>query len=357
VDNRLARALQAALDRWQLFAPCLGANVSIDDGLHGAWHGASGYRDADTKTPMPLHAQSYIYSITKTFTAVRVLQLAESGALALDDPVSSHLAELPFPATVTLRRLLNHTAGVPSYTSLPDYLPANRESPGRPWSYEQVRDRTCTGRFDFEPGTGWSYSNTGYMLLAKLIETVTGKSYAENVRNAIAEPLCLSRTSVAEDVDDGALVPGYCRYLNDDHAIEDITRRYHPGWCLTGLISSTTDDIAKFFSRLLSGSLISAASLTQMKCAVQAGTADEAGALFRKPAYGLGLMVDTGWEYGGLYGHGGDGPGFNTWAMHLPAFHGRPLTLVAFCNTTMGGHPAYLVRDLLRVLSEGTRAA
>jgi D-alanyl-D-alanine carboxypeptidase len=61
-------------------------------------------------------------------------------------------------------------------------------------------------------------------------------------------------------------------------------------------------------------------------------------------------MIDPDWGHGGLFGHGGDGPGFNTWAMHLPDFHGRPVTLVAFCNTTMGGHPVNLVRDMLRVL-------
>ena len=61
-------------------------------------------------------------------------------------------------------------------------------------------------------------------------------------------------------------------------------------------------------------------------------------------------MIDPEWGFGGLYGHGGDGPGYNTWAMYLPDFHGRRLTLAVFCNTSLASHPFYLVKDLLRVL-------
>ena len=351
MNGTLAARLQKALDTWQLFAPCLGANVTVDDSLHGSWHGASGFRDVD-RTPMPRHAQSYIYSITKTFTAVRVVQLAERAALSLDDPITKHLPELPFPGGVTIRRLLNHSAGVPSYTELPDYVPATRACPSAPWSYEHVRDLTCTGKLDFEPGGGWRYSNTGYMLLAKLVATVTGKSLGENITSAIVEPLGLASTYVAETVDAGRLVPGYSRSLNDRSAIEDVTRKYHPGWCLTGLIASNTAEIAQFFRGLFSGKLVSCASLGQMKQYVSAGQKGDSASFFRNASYGLGLMIDPDFGHGGFHGHGGDGPGFNAFAMYLPDFHGRSIVLVAFCNTTMGGHPVNLVRDLMRVLGD-----
>lgn len=69
-----------------------------------------------------------------------------------------------------------------------------------------------------------------------------------------------------------------------------------------------------------------------------------------REGYGLGLMIDPGWEHGGLYGHGGDGPGYNTWAMHLPDFHGRRLSLAVFCNSSFAPHAFHLVNDLIRVL-------
>jgi D-alanyl-D-alanine carboxypeptidase len=350
IQPMLATQLQATLDRWQLFAPSLGANVTIGDARYGVWHGASGYADADTKTPMPVSAKCYIYSITKTFTAVRVLQLAETAALALDEPISRYLDDVKLPDGVTVRRLLDHTAGVPSYTELSDYVPANRASPSQPWSYEYVRDRTCTGALDFEPGTSWHYSNTGYMLLARLIDRVTGESYAANIGKDIAGPLDLRSTYVADNVDTGDLTPGYSRELSADDAIENIVPRYHPWWCRTGLIVSTTAETAAFFEALFDGALTSAESFAQMRRWTSAGEPGDPFAFFRRPGYGLGLMIDPEWPHGALYGHGGGGPGFNTWAMVVPEFYGRRLVLVVFCNTSIGSQPFKLVQDLVRTL-------
>jgi D-alanyl-D-alanine carboxypeptidase len=350
LDRKLSQALQTQLDRWQLFAPCLGANVTIADSLLGVWDAASGYREPDTKAPMPVGGQFYVYSITKTFTAIRILQLAEGGAVNLDAPISAYLSNLPFPPSVTLRRLLNHTGGVPSYTDLPEYRPANRANPDRPWSDEYVMSLTCTGKLDFEPGAGWHYSNTGYLLLRKLIESVTGQSFAKNTQEHVVKPLGLKATYVAERGDTGALVPGFCRSLNEDERMENVIPRYHPGWCLTGLVVSTTQETAKVYRSLFSGALLRERSLIEMRTCVPTG--NDGGAFFKKSAYGLGLMVDPEWGFGGLFGHGGDGPGYNTWAMHLPDFHGRSVTLAVFCNTRLAPHPFYLVKDLLRVLKD-----
>ncbi len=350
MDGSTSRALQNALDRWQLFSPCLGANVTIEDSLRGHWTGASGHADVETKSPMPPGAKFYIYSITKSFTAVRVIQLAEQSLFSLDDPVASHLTEPALPSGVTLRRLLNHTSGVPSYTDLPEYAPATLKSPSRPWSDEHVLKLTCNGKLDFPPGEGWHYSNTGYMLLARLIASITQESFARNIEKGVLQPLGLQCTSVAEDVDDGSITPSYCRSLNKDEMIENIAPRYHPGWCKTGLIISTTDEVAKFYRCLFSGALIAPESLAQMKGWVSVG--GDAGPFFKKPGYGLGLMIDPDWEFGGLFAHGGSGPGCRTWAMHLPDFCGRLLTLAIFCNTSMTEQPFDLAKDLLRVMKD-----
>lgn len=349
MESRLEGALQQQLERWQLFAPCLGANATVAVSGLGRWNGASGLADADTKDPMPVDGSFYIYSITKTFTAIRVLQLAEQGDLSLDDPVTVYLPTLTFPPTVTVRTLLNHTAGVPSYTDLPAYLPSVREKPSTPWSYDEVLKFTGSGKLDFAPGEGWHYSNTGYMLLAAVIEAVTGKSYARNIEDDIVRPLGLVRTYAALDVDKGNVVPGYCRYLNAAEAMENVIPRYHPGWCKTGLIVSTTAEVAEIYTALFDGRLLKPESVRAMA----AWTGIGAGPVFfRKAGYGLGLMLDPDWGFGGVHGHGGDGPGANTWAMYLPDFHGRRLALAVFCNTTLAPHPYYLVKDLLRALGD-----
>ena len=73
---------------------------------------------------------------------------------------------------------------------------------------------------------------------------------------------------------------------------------------------------------------------------------------YRKACYGLGIMADPESKYGIKYGHGGDGPGYNTWATHLPDFCGRKLSMAVFCNTSMIEHPYGMISDLLRVLED-----
>jgi D-alanyl-D-alanine carboxypeptidase len=347
MNNGLSQALQDQLNLWQLFAPCIGANATIIDSAFGTWSAASGFAEVKTKALMPIGGLFYVYSITKTFTAIRVLQLAEQGAFSLDDPVVRHLREVALPSTVTIRRLLNHTSGLPSYTDLPTYAPAVRAHPSNPWSYDDTVTLTCRGKIDFPPGEGWHYSNSGYMLLLLMIEVVTRQSFTTNLEQGIIQSLKLQHTYVAEEIDRGKLVPGYCRFLNDAEAMENVIPRYHPGWCKTGLVISTTEEVAQFYCELFEGRLISTMSLSTMTSWMPIGDSND---FFKKPGYGLGLMIDPEWEFGGFYGHGGDGPDYNTWAMYLPDFHGRRLTLAAFCNTSFASHLFYLVKDLLRVL-------
>jgi D-alanyl-D-alanine carboxypeptidase len=208
---------------------------------------------------------------------------------------------------------------------------------------------TCHGKLDFPPGESRHYSNSGYMLLLLLIEAVTRQSFTANVERGIIQPLQLRHTHVAEEIDRGRLVPGYCCYLNDAEAMENVIPRYHPGWCKTGLIIAPAEEVAQFYCALFEGRLISAMSLSAMTSWVPVDAPNE---FFKKPGYGLGLMIDPDWGCGGLYGHGGDGPGYNTCAMHLPDFHGRCLTLAVFCNTSLSSHPFDLVKNLLEVLKD-----
>ncbi|HEY8099833.1 MAG TPA: serine hydrolase domain-containing protein [Burkholderiaceae bacterium] len=349
MNAALQNALQSQLERWQHFAPCPGTNVTIIVSDQGIWNGASGHSNVDTAEVMDRNANCYIYSITKTFTAIRILQLCEQDALSLNDPISRYLPELSHHPAINIRQLLNHTSGIPSYTDLQGYLPANLAQPSNAWSHDEVVKMTCTGELDFSPGEGWHYSNTGYMLLHRLIEAVSKRSFADNINEGIVEQIELKKTYVATGIDAGKLTPGYCPYLNDLEVMEDVTQIYHPGWCLTGLIVSTTEEIAQLYAALFNHRLINPESLKEMTRWLPCG--NETHPFFNKSCYGLGLMIDPEWQYGGFYGHGGDGPGFNTWALHLPDFEGSEVTLVVFCNATMGSHPYKLTKNLLRTLA------
>jgi len=337
---------------WQYFAPCLGTNITVLDSLHGYSNFASGYKSINPEEPLLKNDLFYIYSITKTFTAVVVLQLVEQGKISLDDPITNTLSGTTLPDSVTLKHLLNHTSGVLSYTDLPNYLEDNKSSPSHPWDFEYILENTCNTELQFQPGDQWQYSNTGFMLLLLMIEQVTGKTYKEIVDELIVRKLGLQNTYVADDVDTN-VTNGYCRYLNDGGKQENITPIYNPWWCKTGLITSRSDEVTRLYDALFDGQLLSKESLNLMIEENLIG--QEAPPHFKKPSYGLGLMIDSESKFGAAYGHGGDGPGFNTWASFYPSFQGidRQIGITIFCNTSMAGHPFYLLNELLEELAKG----
>ena len=339
--------LQKIIDDWQYFAPCLGANITVYDSNYGYTNFSSGLKSINPEKQLTSQEQFYIYSITKTFTAILVMQLVEKKLVTLNAPITKYLKIIKLPNEVTVAHLLNHNSGVPNYTDLTNYLSENRAKPSDPWSFEYVIEKTCNGELDFSPGEQWHYSNTGYMLLLLMIESITNKTFSKNVKELIIDRIGLKNTYVAEDIDNN-ITNGYCRYLNDKREMKNIKDVYNPWWCKTGLIVSTSLEITKLYHALFSGQLVSKVSLSEMTKPIPIG--QDAGPHFKKPSYGFGLMIDLDNTYGASYGHGGDGAGFNTWSVYYPDFNGKTIGVTVFCNTSMTGHPFFLVNEVLEKL-------
>lgn len=124
-------------------------------------------------------------SITKQFTAMLVLQLEQQGKLQVDDPISRHIPGTPESwQNITVHHLLTHTSGIPNFTSFPDYTKTMMLASPPSESMKRFRDKPL----DFDPGTKYSYSNSGYILLGMIIENVTGKKYADVLREQILIP-------------------------------------------------------------------------------------------------------------------------------------------------------------------------
>lgn len=295
-----------------------------------------GWDDRAQTSRLDAYARFPVYSITKTMIATIVLQLAEEGAFTLETP----LRDLAGPGgawldpAITVRQTLSHTAGLPDYGGTPDYREALIAHPEEPW-----RDETfiACGRalgMCFHPGAGWAYSNLGYLMLRRLIETTTDASLAESIAARIAEPLGLGRTGVANDLDAmRSLTPGFSTALSSDGREADITSRYHPGWVAHGLVTSTAADIARFLFALLSGALLAPASLDAMLTPVRVPIARHP--LFREPSYGLGVMLDPAAEAGMLVGHGGGGPGFSLGVLGIVQ-DGRAIAAAGMANSDRG---------------------
>ncbi|WNG59548.1 serine hydrolase [Archangium gephyra] len=128
-----------------------------------------------------------IGSITKSFTAMLILQLAAEGKLGLDDPLSKHLPDYRKDTgdRVTITHLLNHTSGIPSFTSARSFKDDARD----PYGVSEFVQKACSGDLEFEPGTKYSYNNSGYFLLGAIIERLTGQTYAQALQQRIFGPL------------------------------------------------------------------------------------------------------------------------------------------------------------------------
>jgi D-alanyl-D-alanine carboxypeptidase len=221
-----------------------------------------------------------IGSVTKTFTATIVLQLTDQGRLRLSDTLEQYLpGVVPDGERITIRQLLNHRSGLANVTDYPLWLERASRSPStRPID---VLRFAASHPLTFPPGSQWRYSNTNYVALGLVVEKATGHEYRQELEERILDPLGLESTELPR----ARLVPD----LDDDGENPNVP------WAAGALVSNA-EDLASFFSALLSGRILSEDSLKLMKqtVAVDAGASRD----------GLG-MFSTELPCGRFWGHDG----------------------------------------------------
>ena len=287
------------------------------------------------------------YSITKTFTATLVLLLRDEGRLALDEPVARWFPRLADGNRITLRRLLNHTAGLRDYGGLRAYHEELQAAPNQPWSFDRFAAETIDKGVLFAPGAGWAYSNPGYMLLKRIVEEVADASFAALIADRIARPLQLRRTFVPESIKElASLAPALSRALARYGSPRDVRAHYHPGWVSHGVVASTPSDLVRFLAGLFGGRLVSAASLADMTTlALVPGGGEGSPIGWRQPGYGLGIMGDAASRWGRIWGHNGGGPGYQA-----SAFHASDLGQTSICAMCATEEAFITEQNVVRVL-------
>ncbi|MDC0705946.1 serine hydrolase domain-containing protein [Priestia sp. AB] len=296
---------QAMRDTLQLGYP--GILAKIHKGGK-TWSYAAGIADLRTKKPMKTDFRFRIGSVTKTFIATVLLQLAGENRLNLDDSIEKWLPGViqgnGYDGNqITIRQILNHTSGIADYVNSKDFDIMDTK---KSYTADEFVKMGISLPPDFPPGKGWSYSNTGYVVLGMLIEKVTGNSYAEEVENRIIEPLDLSNTFLPGN---SSVIPstkharGYFQ-LDGASELEDVTY-INPG-SSDGDMISTADDLNKFFSYLLSGQLLKEQQLKQMLTTVPTGR--------EGTGYGLGIYETKLPNGVSIWGHRGIVLGFTTFA-------------------------------------------
>jgi D-alanyl-D-alanine carboxypeptidase len=212
------------------------------------------------------------------------------------------------------------------------YHRAVRDTPSSPWTTTQFLEVALQRGLLFEPGTGWSYSNIGYMLLRQVIESACAKTFRDALTDHVAAPARLEDTFIAEEIRDwSGCVPGYGCEVNVDGKPVDIRDRYHPGWCAPGVAVSTVEDTTRLFDAVFAGELLNEESLSSMLHLFRV-PGNHPPAI--TPSYGMGIMADPDAPFGAWFGHGGGGPGYAVWCLMIPKSKLGRLAVAVFCNTS-----------------------
>ena len=229
-----------------------------------------GYADLDTHTPVARDTQFLLGSVTKQFTAMAILILKDRGKLQLDDPLAKYCPEFPaYARTITIRHLLNHTSGLPDYEEILlgkvdyDKLYQSSKSPRAAHEFtsaEALRALSLQPKLNFAPGEKFEYSNSGYVVLAQIVERVSGMRYAEFMKRNIFDPLGMQATLVVDERHQkvARLARGYGKRNGMWQDIGYTPENYVYG---EDGIHSTIDDLYKWDQALYTGKLVRRATL------------------------------------------------------------------------------------------------
>jgi D-alanyl-D-alanine carboxypeptidase len=259
----------------------------------------SGEANVSTHRPLAASDRFRIASISKTYLATIVLQLEAEHRLNLDAPIGRPLPGLlPDGDKITARQLLGHSSGLFDYAEDPrfNYL----ADPLRVWDPIDLVRLGTSHPLNFAPGTGFGYSNTGYIVLGLLVERLTGQKLQHVVDQRILRPLGLRNTDFAT----GPSIRGRHAhgYTVDATGLRDITRIDASHTWAAGALTATVGDVATFSRALLGGRILPARQLAEMKQFRDSGEGYD---------YGLGLMRQQ-YSCATVLGHTGGGVGFST---------------------------------------------
>jgi len=294
-----------------------------------SWVQSAGKADIESGRALEPTDRFRIASVTKTFTAEVVLQLVDEKKIGLDDSVDKYIPGIPDGSKITIRMLLNHTAGLYDVDDDP-FMEEVIENPLKKWTPRELLDRAVSHPPVFAPGESMEYSNTNYIVLAMIIEKVTGNKYEEEVRTRLIEPLELKNTGFPAGPDltgsySRGYIPGFLVGDSSQEFIDVSTMDMSWDWA-AGAMYSTMDDLSTWAEAFACGKLISPEMLKEQTKfipwpEISEGLGVEAG-------YGLGMI-----DLGGLYGHGGNDPGYNTVMYYLSE---KNAAFVGFNNVLPG---------------------
>lgn len=302
---RMEYVIQSFVDDKRFMGAVLvarGSDILLDKGY--------GFADLEWNVANTPTTKFRLGSITKQFTAASILLLEERGKLSVNDPVKKYMPDAPAAwDKVTIFNVLTHTSGIPSFTSFPDY--ASLEA--FPTTPKALVARFKDKPLDFQSGEKWSYSNSGYVLLGYLIETISGEPYAKFVQDNIFTPLGMKDSGYDSN---SAIIPR--RAMGYSPSPDGLVNTGYINMTVpfsAGGLYSTTEDLLRWEQGLFGGKLLSPASLQKMTTPFK-----------NDYAFGLGVRTANGRK---VIGHNGGIEGFNTVMAYYPE---DKLTVIVLAN-------------------------
>ena len=304
-------------------------------GFNGAWlyaekgevvsKGALGWRDPESTLPIEEDTIFQLASISKTFTSTAVILAVRQGLLNYDDKITKYFPELTAYGDVTVRHLLHHTSGVPDYFDDKDWFfkiwkEENHRIPGN----DEIIRFICETKAKpyFAPGEGLEYSNTGYNLLALLVERLSGVPYEEFLQKNIFEPAGMDSTRCCHIRRDGIPFENFARatVLEDGkHVADTDSEEYGDVAAFDGLngddyVYTNVFDMLKWDRALREGKVLTA---EEQRLAYTPGKLNNGeDAVYDEDeglGYGFGWGVENNEEFGLIVSHSGGMPGVDTW--------------------------------------------
>jgi CubicO group peptidase (beta-lactamase class C family) len=323
----------------------LSANLLLAEGGRILLRKSYGYADVDNQIPLREDAVFELASVSKQFTAAAVSLLVADGKIDLDAPVMDYLPELAAYPDLTTRQLVHHTGGLPDYMSMIDSVGEVPEFVTNTSVLDYLRDQQPVA--EFRAGEKFEYSNTGYLVLASLIERVSGDIFGDFLKTRLFEPLGMKHSQVyrrryEKDRTVDRFVPGYVwegnRYVIPDSLEEYKSVTTLDGVYGDGMVNSTLDDLYRWDRALARGELLDTVLLFRPGITAGGDTTE----------YGYGQVIRQHPTYGYTISHSGGWPGMVTYIYRFPETD----RVLIFLRNDDGGHDPRIttLRSALRAL-------
>jgi CubicO group peptidase (beta-lactamase class C family) len=237
-----------------------------------------GHRSIEDQAPVEPETMFAVGSVTKQFACACVLLLAEEGRLSVDDKVAKYYPALTSADKITLYHLMTHTSGYPDYYPL-DFVDRRL---AKPVEEDALLAEYAGCKLDFEPGARWSYSNTGYVLLGKVVEKVSGKPFGRFLKERVLDPLGMTHSAIDSGSEIAQRARGYTVFALGP--IEPTLPEANGWLSAAGNLWASASDLARWDLALMEGRLLKPTSLRLM-------TSPRVLSTFKHANYGCGLWV------------------------------------------------------------------